>query len=108
MNELIPLIAKQLRMVLSYRWLALAAATLLCLAGWTAVKLVPPNYEVTAKLFFDPRSLLQPHLEGLAVQSVFNLQSDSVQRLLLQRKSLSRSKFHSLGVASAVIECGHP
>lgn len=90
MNDLIPNVAKQLRMVLRYRWLALATATLFCLVGWTAVKLVPPNYEVTAKLFFDTRSLLQPLLEGLAVQSMFNLQSDSVQRLLLQRKSLER------------------
>ncbi len=90
MNELIPLIAKHIRMVLRYRWVALGGAFFFCLAGWTAVKLIPPTYEVTAKLFFDSRSMLQPLLEGLAVESVFNLQADSVQRLLLQRKSLEK------------------
>lgn len=90
MTELISLVTKHLRMVLRYRWLALASAVLFCLVGWTAVQLIPPRYEVTAKLFFDPRSLLQPLLEGLALQNVFELQTASVRRLLFQRKSLER------------------
>ncbi len=90
MNDIIPLITKHLRMVLRYRWLALGSALLFCLLGWTVVQLMPPRYEVTAKLFFDPRSLLQPLLKDLALENVFELQSASLRRLLFQRKSLER------------------
>lgn len=70
--------------------MAFLSAILFCLVGWTVVQLLPPRYEVTAKLYFDPRTLLQPLLKGLAVDNVFQLQSASVERLISQRKNLEQ------------------
>lgn len=37
-------------------------------AGWSAVSLLPNQYESTAKVFADTKSLLRPLLQGIAVQ----------------------------------------
>ena len=44
------------------RWLALAVAWGLCLAGWLAVALIPNSYESKAKVFVQMQSMLPSQL----------------------------------------------
>ena len=58
-----------LRMAWLYRWAGLSAAVLSCALGWTVVLLIPDQYEVSAKLYLDSRSMLRPLLRGIAFDS---------------------------------------
>lgn len=58
-----------LRMVWLYRWAGLGAAVLCCALGWLGVLLIPDQYEVTAKIYLDSRSMLRPLLRGIAFDS---------------------------------------
>ena len=58
-----------LRMAWLYRWAGLSAALLSCLVGWSAVLLLPDQYEVSAKMYLDSRSMLRPLLRGIAFDS---------------------------------------
>jgi polysaccharide chain length determinant protein (PEP-CTERM system associated) len=78
-----------LRMTWMYRWLALAVAFVFCLVGWFGVLALPNQYEVTARLYIDTRSMLRPLLRGLVVADA-SLQ-DSIalmRRTLLTRPTL--------------------
>jgi len=86
MNEQILLLRSYVRMIWPYRWLSLAAAALVAVAGWTYVYTMPNQYEVTAKIFIDTRSMLRPLLKGLAVDN--SLLQDAA--LLMRRTLLTR------------------
>jgi polysaccharide chain length determinant protein (PEP-CTERM system associated) len=78
-----------LRMTWMYRWLALAVAFLLCVAGWLAVLSLPNQYEVSTRLYIDTKSMLRPLLRGLVVSD--NSLQDTValmRRTLLTRPTL--------------------
>lgn len=70
------------------RWLALAVAWGVCLAGWLVVSMVPNNYESQARIFVDTKSLLdtaaglQP---GETQRSI-----DQVQRTLTSTVNLEK------------------
>lgn len=51
-----------------FRWAAVAAAWVLCLAGWAVVLLLPAKYESTTRVFVDTRTALSPVIQGLAIQ----------------------------------------
>ncbi|MGH8644114.1 MAG: XrtA system polysaccharide chain length determinant [Gammaproteobacteria bacterium] len=69
MQEMMDLLKDHLRMVRRYRWVALLGAMVVCNAGWIAVTVLPNQYEVAAKVFFNTRSALKPLLNGLAIDS---------------------------------------
>ncbi len=71
------------------RWLALAAAALLAIIGWTAVIIAPDRYEVTTRVYVDTRSMLKPLLKGIAVDSsVTESTAEIMKRTLLARPNL--------------------
>jgi polysaccharide chain length determinant protein (PEP-CTERM system associated) len=65
-----------------YRWIALAAAWLVCLAGWFTVAFIPNNYESSAEVYIDSDTLLNPLLKGLAVTN------DPYQQILVMLQTL--------------------
>ncbi len=69
MQEIMELLKDRLRMVRHYRWVALLGTVVVCSAGWLAVTVLPNQYEVTGKVFFNTRSALKPLLNGLAIDS---------------------------------------
>ena len=86
-------ILKQVRvilwMVLHHRWLALAVAGAIGIIGWTAVILLPNQYEVRARVYLDTDSVLQPLLRGLAIDnSVQEQAAIVVRRTLLTRPNI--------------------
>lgn len=80
MQEMMDVLRDHLRMVRRYRWVALLAAVVVCNAGWIAVIVLPNQYEVAAKVFFNTRSALKPLLNGLAIDS--SVAENSAQILL--------------------------
>jgi len=75
-----------LRMAWLYRWVGLATAIIACTLGWGAVQLMPDQFQVTAKIYLDSRSMLRPLLRGIAFESG-NLSNTT---MLLSRTLLTR------------------
>jgi polysaccharide chain length determinant protein (PEP-CTERM system associated) len=70
------------------RWWAVAAAWLVCIAGWTAVALLPNKYEANARVYIDADAVLTPLLKGIAVESSLQDELDLLQHMLLSRPNL--------------------
>ena len=76
-------------MVLHFRWVALAGAAIVALAGWTVVFTLPDQYESKTLVYLDTDSVLNPLLKGLAVDNSVREQSAViVRRTLLTRPNL--------------------
>src|SRR4051812_25208119 len=73
-----------------YRWIALATAWLVCLAGWLAVAFIPNNYESSAEVYIDSDTLLNPLLKGLAVTNDPNQEILVMLQTLLTDPTLER------------------
>jgi len=72
------------------RWLALAVACVMSLAGWVVVAALPNHFKADAKVYVDTESLLQPLLKGLAVQPNADQQVNLMYRTLLTRPNLEQ------------------
>jgi polysaccharide chain length determinant protein (PEP-CTERM system associated) len=70
------------------RWWAVAAAWLVCLAGWTAVHALPDQYQARARIFADADAVLGSLLRGIALDSSPAGQVETLQRTLLSRPNL--------------------
>lgn len=66
-----------------YRWQGLAAAWILCLAGWLVVWSIPDKYAVEAKVYIDTDTVLGPLMRGLTVPT------DQEQQVAIMLKSLT-------------------
>lgn len=72
------------------RWLALAAAWIICVLGWIGVYMIPNQYESSARLYVDADAVLTPLLRGIAAESSAMTQLDTLQRTLLSRPNLQK------------------
>lgn len=73
------------------RWIVLAAATLVCVIGWSFVVVLPDQYQVNAKIHVDTETILKPLLQGLAVDSDITKRSaELLQKTLLTRSNLEK------------------
>ena len=91
MDDLVQIARTYIRMVWRYRWLALVAASVICVGGWSFVLMIPNKYEVTAKVFLDTHSMLDPLLRGIAVGgNVHEDRVDMIRRTLLVRPNLEK------------------
>jgi polysaccharide chain length determinant protein (PEP-CTERM system associated) len=66
-----------------YRWLALAIASVLAIAGWLLVFMLPDRYEARTSVLVDTRTALKPALEGLATQQDVGVELSYVRESLL-------------------------
>ncbi|ROR34736.1 XrtA system polysaccharide chain length determinant [Inmirania thermothiophila] len=78
------------RGVWRHRWVALAVAWLVAVAGWLYVRQMPDRYEASARVFVDTRSILRPLLRGLAIEPDVNQRVAIVTRTLLSRPNLEK------------------
>src|ERR1700735_3299551 len=72
-----------------FRWIALMVTWSVGILGALAVLLLPTQYQSRAQIFVDTRTVLRPLLQGLAVSSQTQDQTDVVRRALLARASLA-------------------
>lgn len=70
------------------RWWALAAAWVICLAGWAVVHALPNQYQSRARIFADADAVLGSLLRGIALDSSPASQVETLQRTLLSRPNL--------------------
>ena len=73
-----------------HKWLGVAAAWLVCTAGWIGVALIPTKYESSARVYLNADPLLTPLLKGLAADTDPTRQLDFMQRTLLSRPNLEQ------------------
>ncbi len=73
-----------------FRWPGLAAAFIICMAGWFTVALIPNTFESEAKVYIDTDTILRPLLRGLAVTSDANQQVNIMLRTLLSKTNVER------------------
>jgi polysaccharide chain length determinant protein (PEP-CTERM system associated) len=88
MSTFVPQLAEALRGMWQGRWLGLAVAWLMAIAGTMAIVLMPDKYEATARVYVDTQSVLKPLLHGLAVQPNVEQEVAILSRTLISRPNL--------------------
>jgi polysaccharide chain length determinant protein (PEP-CTERM system associated) len=84
------LLSQYLHAIWRRRWLSIAVAWAVCLAGWAVVAFIPSRYESQARVFVDADGLLTPLLRGLAVDVDPAQQLDVLQKTLLSRSNIEQ------------------
>jgi polysaccharide chain length determinant protein (PEP-CTERM system associated) len=72
---------------LKRRWLIISML-LICPIGWTAVTLMPNQYTSEARVYADTRSILQPLLKGLAINTDPSQELSLIVKTLLSRSNI--------------------
>jgi polysaccharide chain length determinant protein (PEP-CTERM system associated) len=72
------------------RWWGVAAAWVICIAGWVGVSTLPNQFESNARVYIDADAFLTPLLKGIAVESSLEDELDLLQHMLLSRPNLER------------------
>ena len=81
-------IQRHLKAAWRRRWIGVAAAWAICIAGWVLVAVTPNQYQARAELFVDTNAILTPLLAGLAVNTSPQGQLEMLQRTLLSRPNI--------------------
>jgi polysaccharide chain length determinant protein (PEP-CTERM system associated) len=71
-----------------FRWIALGAAAVVALIGWTLVFAMPDRYQADARVFVDTRTALRPALQGLTIDQNVDAQINYVRQSLLEGPQL--------------------
>ena len=91
------------------RWIGLAVAWLVAVAGGVALWRTPDLYEATARVYVDTQTVLKPLMEGLAVQPNIDEQIGMLARTIIARPNIEKI-MHSANLdvaASSQIERDH-
>ncbi len=90
MDELIRQIVDILRGMWRRRWIGLAVAWVVAIAGGIGVSRVPDRFEASARIYVDTATLLQPLLSGLAVEPDISQQISMMARTLVTRPNIEK------------------
>ena len=90
LHELLALIFSHIRGMWRFRWYAIVLAWLVSMAGWAYISTIPDTYKSTARLQIDTESMLEPLLQGLAIQTDMRTRVDAMTRTLLTRPKLEK------------------
>lgn len=88
MHEIFDKVTEFVWGVWRYRWTALITAWVLALAGWLMVAQIDARYPATARLFVDTNRVLEPLLDGIAVQPNVKQRVSLMSKTLLSRPNL--------------------
>lgn len=88
MQAIIIRILDELRGSWRFRWQALLAAWVVCVAGWAFVFTMPNVYEASARVYVDSQTALGPLLRGLALDPNVESEVSIVRQALLSRPQL--------------------
>jgi len=91
MGAIFTLIRRSLKSAWRRRWLGVAIAWVVCLAGWAVISRLPNQYQASARLYINSDAVLTPLLKGLAADA-----SPDSQLKLLQGTLLSRPNIQTL------------
>lgn len=88
MDFLHAFVQRHLKAAWRRRWIGVAVAWAVCLAGWALVAMMPNQYQVSAELYVDTNAILTPLLSGIAVNTSPQGQLNLLQRTLLSRPNI--------------------
>jgi len=90
MEELISQLLSFLKGVWKYRWQAAVLAWVVALVGWTVVYLLPPTYQVSARVYVDTQSILKPLMAGMTNIPNVEQQVSIMSRTLISRPNVEK------------------
>ncbi len=90
MQEILRQIIAEIKGSWRFRWIAMAAAWLVCLLGWLLVYALPDRYESDATVYVDTTSALRPLLEKLTVGTDVLSRVELVTTAMLGRPLLEK------------------
>jgi polysaccharide chain length determinant protein (PEP-CTERM system associated) len=79
-----------LKGALKYKWTALIIAWVLAVSGWTYVLMMPDKYTSVAKVHVETRTMLQPLLSGMAIESDVRGLLRVMQQLMFTKGNLEQ------------------
>lgn len=90
MDGMIEQLLDYLRGMWRRRFIGLAAAWVVGIAGVVTLLSMPDEYEATARIFVDTQTVLKPLMSGLAVQPNIDQQVVMLSRTLLSRPNMEK------------------
>jgi polysaccharide chain length determinant protein (PEP-CTERM system associated) len=90
MDEILRQIVAIARGMWHRRWIGVAVAWLVAIAGAAALMRMPDRYEASARIFVDTQSVLKPLMAGLTVQPDINQQIAMLARTLITRPNVEK------------------
>jgi polysaccharide chain length determinant protein (PEP-CTERM system associated) len=90
MKQELERVLEEVRSAWRFRWLALAAASLVSVVGWSIVFTLPDRYAADARVFVDTRTALKPALQGLTTDQNVDAQINYVRQSLLEGPQLEQ------------------
>lgn len=90
MRDKFVIIFSYLHGIWQYRWSALVIAWIVAGSGWAIVSTLPDKYTSSAIVLVDTKSVIEPLLKGLAVNSDIDDSLDMMTRVLLKKKNLEK------------------
>ncbi len=90
MDELIAQLYVYIKGTWRYRWLAMALAWVIAIAGWIVVYNLPDNYKASARIYVDTQSILRPLMQGMTVSPNAQQQVSILSRTLINRPNIER------------------
>lgn len=90
MDEIIELLLSYLRGIWRRRWYAIGVAWAIAISGWVFVHQLPDQYEASARLHIDTRSLTRYLMRGLAVDMGIDKRVQLMTRTFFSRDNLEK------------------
>lgn len=90
MHEIFDKVTEFVWGVWRYRWTALITAWMIALLGWLMVAQIDARYPATARLYVDTNRILEPLLDGIAVQPNVKQRVSLMSKTLLSRPNLAQ------------------
>ena len=95
MKQELERVLEEVRSAWRFRWLALAAASIASVIGWSIVFTLPDRYAADARVFVDTRTALKPALQGLTTDQNVDAQINYVRQSLLEGPQLEQIANHT-------------
>ena len=90
MDELIAQLYVYIKGTWKYRWLSMALAWIISIAGWVTVYNLPDNYQASARIYVDTQNILRPLMEGMTVSPNAQQRVSIMSRTLINRPNIER------------------
>src|SRR5882672_1069686 len=88
MKQELDRVLEEVRSAWRFRWMALGAASIASVIGWSIVFTLPDRYAADARVFVDTRTALKPALQGLTTDQNVDAQINYVRQSLLEGPQL--------------------
>ena len=90
MEELTTQLLVYLKGIWKYRWIAVAAAWIVAIAGWVIVYKLPDDYQASARIYVDTQNVLKPLMAGMTISPDLQQQVSIMSRTLISRPNVER------------------